>query len=283
MKSPAPLHVLLMILLIAGAGGGVWWLSQDQSPFPAPSNNENATDSAEDLPVPPVPPRIAQGADYDRCLSMLTTDPSGAYQMAENWKTGGDGAAHCAALAEIALGNAETGARMLETLGTTSKAPAIARASIFGQADQAWIIAGNTQKALEAASHALALAPDDPDLLIDRAVAFATLEHFKEAIADLNHALDIDSRRTDALVYRAASLRRLDKPDQAADDIARALDQDPDNVDALLERGILRQRQGNEDGARQDWERIISLAPDSATSDLAAQNLALQEAGPEQK
>ena len=52
-------------------------------------------------------------------------------------------------------------------------------------------------------------------------------------------------------------------------------------MEALLEHGILRQRVDDQAGARQDWERAISLEPDSATADLAQQNLALLDAGPD--
>jgi regulator of sirC expression with transglutaminase-like and TPR domain len=58
---------------------------------------------------------------------------------------------------------------------------------------------------------------------------------------------------------------------------------DPDNAEALLERGILRQRHDDRAGARRDWERAIELSPDSTTADLAQQNLALLEAGPDRR
>jgi len=63
-------------------------------------------------------------------------------------------------------------------------------------------------------------------------------------------------------------------------DVTRALAIEPENAEALLERGILRQLRGDPGGAREDWERAIRLSPNSATADLAAQNLALNEAGP---
>ena len=80
-----------------------------------------------------------------------------------------------------------------------------------------------------------------------------------------------------------AARRQLGHLDLAAADVGRALDLDPDDPDALLERGILRQRVGDQTGARADWERVIALSPDSATGDLAQQNLALLEAGPERR
>ena len=234
------------------------------------------------LPIPPIPPRIAEGEDYDRCLSMLNDDPEGAAAFAEAWEQtgGGDPATHCRALAEVALGEAETGAEMMDKLAGHSTEPPAARASVYAQAGQAWLIAGMADRAYAAATMALSLTPDDEDVLIDRSVAAATLERYKDAAEDLTHALDIDGRRPDALVLRAAAFRQLGSLDRAQEDVDRALGQDPDSPEALLERGILRQRRGDRAGARRDWERAIALSPDTATADLAQQNLALLEAGP---
>lgn len=265
-------------LIVAAAGAGGWWALHARAPQPA------AEDDAA-LPVPPVPPRIAEGSEYDHCLSMLSGDPQGANGYAESWEAagGGEGAEHCHALAEIALGNAQTGAQTLEHLASASHDDNATRASLFGQAGQAWMMAGDIGRAYAAATLALSLDPDDPDLLVDHAVAAATLDHHQDAVTDLDHALEIEPRRTDALIYRAAAERHLGHLDVAQDDVDRALSLDPENADALLERGILRQRQGDEAGARADWERAKELAPNTATSDLAEQNLALLEAGPDRR
>ena len=232
--------------------------------------------------MPPVPPRVAQGAEYERCLAMVPLDPPGANAFADAWEAtgGGDGAMHCHAAAQIALGNTETGAEMLEKLAKTSKAAALARAFIYGQATQAWLMVGDAARAYATATMALALAPDDVDLLIDRSIAAATMERYMDAIDDLNMALDRDGKRTDALVFRAASWRHEGQLGLAKDDVDRALTIDPDYPEALQERGILLQRRGNLDGARADWQRVLELAPDTATADLAQQNLSLLEAGP---
>ena len=261
---------------LAVAGGVTWWN------YPSA---ESDTASDDDLPVPPVPPRIAEGEDYDKCLSMVQSDPSGAFTFADTWQTagGGDGAIHCRALAEIELGDPEEGATLLDQLGATSSAAPAARAAILGQAGQAWMMAATPQRAHDSATKALALLPDDPDLLIDRAIADSSLEHYTKADDDLIRALDIDPRRGDALVLRAAARRHLEHLNLASDDVERALELDPEDPDAFLERGILRQRRGDQVGARKDWEQAITLSPDSATADLAQQNLALLEAGPERR
>ena len=236
----------------------------------------------EALPLPPEPPRLAEGPDAERCLGLLRADPESAHAFATRWEAegGGEGAQHCASLAILALGEPLRAAERLERIASTSRAGNAARAAVFAQAGQAWLMAGEASRAYGAATLALTLSPDDAELLIDRAVALGNLGRYREAVADLDLALALEPQRSDALVYRAAAWRHLDRAEPARRDIERALAIAPDNAEALLERGILRQLAGDSEGARMDWERAIELAPDSATADLAAQNLALNEAGP---
>ncbi len=282
-----------VLVALGTAAGGTWWTGSaagagpDEAPADAApaAPADAATDDQAPLPVPPVPPRISEGPEYDRCLAMLDTDPAGAYAFADAWFAtgGGEGAVHCRALADVAQGDADVGAEALDKLAGSSKTPAAARAAVYGQAGQAWLMARDPDRAVASATLALTLTPDDPDLLIDRSIAAANLERYQDALDDLTRALDLDPRRPDALVFRSAAWRHLNQPDLARDDIDRAIAQDPDNPDALLERGILRQRRGEREGARQDWERAIQLAPDTATADLAQQNLQLLEAGPDRR
>lgn len=234
------------------------------------------------MPLPPMPPRIASGADYERCLAMVASDPTGANAFAEAWEAtgGGDGARHCHAAAQISLGKMAAGAEMLEKLARSSAAPALVRAFIYGQATQAWLLAGDAQRAYASATLAVVLAPDDVDLLVDRSIAAATMERYLDSIEDLNAALDRDPKRADALVFRAAAWRHDGQLGLAQDDIDRALALEPENPEALLERGILRQRKGDLAGARADWEAVLAVAPDGATADMAQQNLSLLDVGP---
>lgn len=262
------------LLLLAASVAG-WRLHGRAAEFVA---------AAPNLPIPPVPPRIADGPEYGRCLDMLATDPWAAAKFAEAWQAaGGDGAAHCLALSTVAMGDADLGAAMLEQLAGASTAPAVMRAAIYGQAAEAWMAADEAQRAHTAASLALALSPEDVELLIERATASAALNQHADSETDLSQALALDSSRTDALVLLGTAWRHLGRLDRAQDSLDQALSQDPDSPEALLERGILRQRHGDRMGARKDWERAVELSPDSATADLAQQNLALLEAGPDQK
>lgn len=293
------MSTLALPLVLAAWCLGVWCPPRDasaQEPAPAPSAAPVPSTTGpsaapgqgaeiEPLPLPPVPPRIANGEDYERCLSLLTSDPVEADKFADAWFAtgGGEGAEHCLALARIALGQADVGAAMLEKLASHSRAPDVARATVYGQATQAWLIAGDASHAYGSATLALALLPDDPDLLVDRSVAAGTLGRYQDAVDDLTHALDLDPKRADLFVYRGSAWRHLSQAGLAQDDIDRALALDPENAEALLERGILRERRNDRDGARDDWERAIVLAPGTATADLAQQDLALLDAGPDQR
>ena len=247
-----------------------------------PAEFENAPDDSAPLPIPPVAPRIAEGDQYDRCMDMLADDPAGADALATAWRNGGEAATQCHALAQVELGNPAAGAALLTSLAATSTADSGARAEVFGQAAQAWTMAGNTAQAYATAAQAIALSPDDPELRVTHAIAASAVHQDKEAIEDLTTVLASDPKRADALTLRATAYRRLNDLTHAEADISLACSQDPDNPDALLERGVIRQRMGDREGARQDWEKVADLAQDTPTGDLAQQDLALLDAGPVQ-
>ena len=261
--------VLVAIIVLAGGGGAWWYLVGD------------AVETIE-LPLPPEPPRLADGAEYERCLAMLRDDPEGALSFAEAWEAtgGGEGARHCAALGQLTIGEPDRAAEQLERLAIGSRGSSAARAAVFAQAGQAWMMAGDAGRAFAATTMALTLAPNDADLLTDRSVALGTMRRYSEALSDLDRALALDPDRTEALTFRAAALRNLDRVDEALTAVQRALVLSPDNPEGLLERGILRQLRNDTAGARTDWQRVLSLAPDTPTADLAQQNLALSDAGP---
>lgn len=264
---------------MAAAMGFAFWQSRGQPPQIEGAAAPPVLDS---LPLPPELPRLADGPDYDRCLGLLRQDPDEAMRFAQAWDAtgGGDGARHCIALAMLGLGEPDRSAERLERLGNGSRAGNTARAAVFGQAAQAWMMAGDPNRAFGAATIALTLAPNDVELLVDRSVVLAAMRRYAESIEDLDAALALEPERAEAWVLRAAALRHLERVDQAILAVERALVLAPENAEGLLERGILRQLRGDSGGARDDWLRAIQLAPDSMAADLAAQNLQLNELGP---
>jgi tetratricopeptide (TPR) repeat protein len=273
--------ILLGLGLAFAAGGVVWFLRE-----PAPEGIAAPTVPVlESLPLPPEMPRMADGPEYDRCLSLLRDDPEEAMRFAQAWDAtgGGDGARHCIALAMLGLGEPDRAAERLERLGNGSRAGGVARAAVFGQASQAWMMAGDPNRAFAAATIALTLAPQDVELLVDRSVVLAAMQRYRESIEDLDSALALEPDRAEAWVLRAAALRHLDRVDQAIVAVERALVLAPENAEGLLERGILRQLRGDVAGARNDWLRAIQLAPDTMAADLAMQNIQLNDLGPQRR
>jgi tetratricopeptide (TPR) repeat protein len=267
------------LVLVCGVTVAVWWHFAASQPREDPIEPGMA-----ELPVPPFPPRIAEGSDYENCLATLVADRAGSVAIAEAPPAadGGDGAIHCRGLALIAVGKPAQGADLLEELSRQSSAPALARAAVLGQAGQARLMVAQADQAAGDASLALQLSPADTELFILRATAEGMLGRFQDAVDDLSQALELDAARPDALVARAVMRRKLDQLDLAQADVSQALALDLDDPDALLERGILRQRLGDRAGARSDWEHARGVDPNSTTADLAAQNLSLLEAGPRQ-
>ena len=220
------------------------------------------------------------GPDYERCLGLLRIDPGEALLYADGWEAagGGEGARHCAALSLLALGETERGAERLEDLARRSGADAATRAAVFAEAGSAWTLAGEPDRAFAAATMALTLAPDDPALVLDRALALGAMGRYGEALLDLDRAVALDPSRAEAWMLRGAAKRQLGRTGEAERDLARALSLAPDNAEALLERGALRRTRGDVKGARADWERAARLAPESAAGELARRNLELNPA-----
>jgi tetratricopeptide (TPR) repeat protein len=228
---------------------------------------------------PTIAPRNADAdaAIYDRCLKLAATDPAAARKLAQDWRqrNGAHPADHCLAVALIGLKQYKEAADRLETLAQDMIAgPAALRADVLGQAAQAWLLAGEPGRAYAADEAALALRPDDAELLLDRAEAAGAAGWYDKALADLDRVLRVDPSRVDALVYRASASRAQGKLDPALADVETALRLAPDSAPALLERGNIRAVRGEADGAKQDWERVAALAPGSAAASAAKANLA---------
>jgi tetratricopeptide (TPR) repeat protein len=224
----------------------------------------------------PPPSAEADAETYARCMKLAREDPHAAQALAEAWRQRGGAhpADHCAAVALISLGRYKEGATRLHALAQAmAKAPASLRADVFDQEGQAWLLAGEPVRAYTAAGEAVALAPGDPELLIDRAEAAAAAGSLDRAVSDLDRVLKSDPDRVDALVYRASAYRALDRLDPARADIDKALAEAPHSAAALLERGNIRRLEGDRDGARRDWEEVGHLAPGSPEDMAARANL----------
>ncbi len=222
-------------------------------------------------------------ATYEHCMTLAKQKPGEAQRLAQAWheRGGAHPADHCAAVALIGLGKYREGATRLESLAAAmDKAPVALRAEALDQAGQAWLLAGDPVRAYAAAGRAVALMPNDPDMLVDRAEAAASVGYLDKAVADLDRVLKANPARVDALIYRASAYRALERLDPALADVEKALAEAPNSAPGLLERGNIRRLRGDRAGARRDWERVGQMAPGSQADMAARANLERLDGSP---
>ena len=188
---------------------------------------------------------------YAQCLALIDSDAPRAYEEGMAWAAEGNAlnAYRCAALALIAQDRVDEGARRLESLATASNpADTEISAELFSQAGNAWLLAEEPSRARSAFSRAIAaMAPRAqqlPDLLIDRARAYAMEQDYRLAEEDLSAALD--QRPDDALALRLRASARMRQSSFAlaeADALSalRLATTDQDRVDAALVLGHVRE------------------------------------------
>jgi regulator of sirC expression with transglutaminase-like and TPR domain len=230
-----------------------------------------------------VPARAETVRDYDGCMRLVHDRADSALEAALAWERagGGNGARHCAAMALAAIGNFSDAADQLESLAwdLPPEMPDATRAEVLAQAGQFWLDARQPAKADALLSAAVDLAPRDPQIRIDRAMAFAAVGRLQDAIVDLSASILLTEKPVEALVLRASAYRQSDRLDEAGDDLERALALAPDYAGALLERGLLRIRLGDDTGARVDWQELVERHPDSAEAAAARKHLGLVAPG----
>jgi Flp pilus assembly protein TadD len=214
-------------------------------------------------------------SEYRACMALARSDPKAAIERAGQWEGlgGGTAASHCRAVATDASGDHTAAATLLEDLATQGKATPQITAGLLQQAAQAWIKAGQSERALSVLDAAIKVDPNQAGLYHDRAVLRAENNHLWEAVDDLNQALDLNPGLTEALVLRAAAYRRLEALDLARVDLDRARKLAPKNPDVWLENGTLALAEGNPATAREDWLTALRLAPNSAAATVARQNI----------
>jgi len=207
---------------------------------------------------------IDQAQQYADCMSLADSAPDEALAKAKAWqrKDGGAPAGHCAAVALVGLGHYKEAASAMEKLAAEEvKEHSDLAAGLYGQAAQAWVLANDNARAVKDETAAIALAPGNPDLLVDRGVILASTGKFWEAVDDFSKAHDMADRRADILVFRATAYRMLKSFDLAQDDLDRAIELQPKNPDAYLERGIVRMLVKDTDGAKEDWQKTVDFGP----------------------
>jgi predicted Zn-dependent protease len=202
--------------------------------------------------------------EYIACLDLVRDLPDKAYEAARTWfdAGGGDAARHCAALALLQVDKYEPAAEALQALA--ERGQSIGRtppASLWGQAADAWRLAGKPDKAVDMMR--LAMARDSDSLLLRTELARVLSETGRDSEA-LNELDKVFAKRLYdpmALAVKAGVLYRGGRPLDAL----RALDQsllvEPANPWALLERARIKLTGGDFIGARKDYTLLTQRFP----------------------
>jgi len=187
----------------------------------------------------------------NQCIELIEEDAAVAYEEAMAWAAEGQsvGAYRCAAMALIAQNRHSEGARRLDSLGSAvNPAETATRAELFSQAGNAWLLGREPARARASFTRAITTVQADPaqlpDLLIDRARAYAMEQEWRAAEEDLSRALDIRSNDALALRLRAAARMHQRSYELAETDAQRALTlatNEEERVSAALVLGHVRE------------------------------------------
>ncbi len=134
-------------------------------------------------------------------------------------------------------------------------AEAIARVALMHQAR------GEYQKALEVLAQGIAAHPKSAALYAVRGALYLELGEYAKAIADLTQSLKLHEN-PDVLVNRALAYKAFGQREDAKRDLDRALELDPHSVAAWFNRGTLLLEEGRPEEALRDLNRAVELAPD---------------------
>lgn len=187
-------------------------------------------------------------ARFQQCVALIESHPDRAYEEGMAWaaETHSMLGYRCAAMALVGEHRYEEAARRFQSLATALSPDLTAlRAELFSQAGNTYLLDRNPSSARSAFTLAIATLHGDrqqlPDLLIDRARAYAMEGDYRHSEEDLSHSLDI--RPHDALALRLRATARMQQSsfDLAEADAQAAVNLEPTNVDNLLVLGNVRE------------------------------------------
>ncbi len=193
-------------------------------------------------------PPSDNNARFQQCVAQIESHPDRAYEAGMAWaaETHSLLGYRCAAMALVGEHRYEEAARRFQSLAT-ALSPELTglRAELFSQAGNTYLLDRNPTNARSAFTLAIATVHGDraqlPDLLIDRARAYAMERDYRHAEEDLSQSLDI--RPNDALALRLRASARMQQSsfDLAEADARAAVRLEPRNVDNLLVLGNVRE------------------------------------------
>lgn len=230
---------------------------------------------------------------YSKCVDLTSKAPDKAINEALVWQNerGGVPARHCEALGLFHLQEYSEAAARLEKIaedmrvgrdmplrgGSRTVATEAMLADMFGQAANAWLLAGKLLEAEAAIDTALSLSSpveaQHLDLLVDRARIAAADRDFELALTDLEKVLKQDPGRKNILVLVAAAARNMEDFVKAEIALREYQTLFPEHVDGHLERGNLSDAEGETEQARASWRKVLELTEQGPSAEAARLNL----------
>jgi tetratricopeptide (TPR) repeat protein len=128
------------------------------------------------------------------------------------------------------------------------------------------------------AADALALFPDDPGVLAQRAWLYVTQRQFDEAMTWWTAVREVAPERPDGYVWAVLAMRLAGRMDEAESLVTEALARFPDNADAILEHARVATARGERDEAARRWLAAREKLPAHAEAYTGA-SAALRLAG----
>ncbi len=125
---------------------------------------------------------------------------------------------------------------------------------------------GDLRAALAAYQAAEAIAPDDPDLLVDHAGLLDRMGAFDDAIARYRHVLAVLPAHAQAMLGLALSLKHAGRLDDALAILSDAVANSPRDDRLWQARGAILRDLGESDLAAQAFDEALRLAPGNAAS-----------------
>jgi tetratricopeptide (TPR) repeat protein len=217
-------------------------------------------------------PSISSGeeAAFKECTMLVKKDPQKAISEASSWRIRGGGvlARQCLGLAYVELERWAPAAATFEQAAREAEAALDPRSADFwAQSGNAWLAAGESEKAQAAFDAALATSNLTPELRgeihLDRARAGVALGDLAGARKDIDKGIGLVGRDPFAWYLSAALALREGNMARAANDMSKAVHLAPDDANVLLQAGTIAGTSGDIDLAKSYYMRAIKLAPDS--------------------
>lgn len=218
---------------------------------------------------------------YQACLSLATSDPVSAQNEAERFRIAGGGprARQCLALAYAQQERWTEAATAFDAAAREADAAKDSLAARYwAQAGNAWLAAGDANKAHDALTTALAAGTlsgqEKGEVLLDRARSLVAAGQAAAARTDLDAALEDAPKDPLAWLLSATLARRTGDLPRARGDIDRAIALSADDPSVQLEAGNIAALSNDAAGAKAAWQLVTKLAPGSPMAASAIRALA---------